>query len=118
MCILLPSETGQIKWEYGNTSSSSPAGFAQRCTPIKYHCSQPVCLCNVSFNLTKMIHQDEWHLLPKYLRRITTRFLGMAAGGVLGGCIVAAVIYFWEQSLTQHVAGLLILTTGQLLCLA
>ncbi|KAM6367282.1 transmembrane protein 178A [Alca torda] len=31
---------------------------------------------------------------------------------VLCGCIVAAVSFFWEESLTQHVAGLLFLKTG------
>ncbi|NXV51009.1 T178A protein, partial [Uria aalge] len=88
-----------------NISSSSPAGIARRCTAIKYHISQLACLCNVPFNLMKMIHQDECHLFP---RRITARFLGMAVV-VLCGCIVAAVSFFWEESLTQHVAGLLFL---------
>ncbi|XP_074434478.1 transmembrane protein 178A [Larus michahellis] len=31
---------------------------------------------------------------------------------VLCGCIGAAVSFFWEESLTQHVAGLLFLITG------
>ncbi|KAM6084887.1 LOW QUALITY PROTEIN: transmembrane protein 178A [Theristicus caerulescens] len=84
-------------------------GIAQQCTAIKYYFSQPVCLHNFPFN-PKMIHQHECHLL--HLRRITAGFLGMAAAVLLCGCIVAAVSFFWEESLTQHVAGLLVLTTG------
>ncbi|XP_067148964.1 transmembrane protein 178A isoform X1 [Apteryx mantelli] len=87
-----------------------PRSIAQRCTAIKYHFSQPIRLRNVPFNLTKAIQQDEWHLL--HLRRITAGFLGMAAAVLLCGCIVAAVSFFWEESLTQHVAGLLFLMTG------
>ncbi|KYO18384.1 transmembrane protein 178A [Alligator mississippiensis] len=86
------------------------AGIAQRCTAIKYHFSQPIRLRNIPFNLTKTIQQDEWHLL--HLRRITAGFLGMAAAVLLCGCIVATVSFFWEESLTQHVAGLLFLMTG------
>ncbi|XP_064366153.1 transmembrane protein 178A [Dromaius novaehollandiae] len=86
------------------------SGIAQRCTAIKYHFSQPIRLHNVPFNLTKTIQQDEWHLL--HLRRITAGFLGMAAAVLLCGCTVAAVSFFWEESLTQHVAGLLFLMTG------
>ncbi|CAM5104128.1 unnamed protein product [Eretmochelys imbricata] len=86
-------------------------GIVQRCTAIKYHFSQPMHLRNIPFNLTKTIQQDEWHLLPD-LRRITAGFLGMAAAVLLCGCIVAAVSFFWEESLTQHVAGLLFLMTG------
>ncbi|XP_059576280.1 transmembrane protein 178A isoform X1 [Alligator mississippiensis] len=85
-------------------------GIAQRCTAIKYHFSQPIRLRNIPFNLTKTIQQDEWHLL--HLRRITAGFLGMAAAVLLCGCIVATVSFFWEESLTQHVAGLLFLMTG------
>ncbi|XP_069462974.1 transmembrane protein 178A [Ambystoma mexicanum] len=85
-------------------------GIAQRCTTIKYHFSQPIRLRNIPFNLTRMIQQDEWHLL--HLRRITAGFLGMAAAVLLCGCIVATVSFFWEESLTQHVAGLLFLMTG------
>ncbi|CAM5136502.1 unnamed protein product [Natator depressus] len=86
-------------------------GIVQRCTAIKYHFSQPMHLRNIPFNLTKTIQQDEWHLLPD-LRRITAGFLGMAAAVLLCGCIVAAVSFFWEESLTQHVAGLLFFMTG------
>ncbi|XP_012509266.1 PREDICTED: transmembrane protein 178A isoform X1 [Propithecus coquereli] len=85
-------------------------GIAQRCTAIKYHFSQPIRLRNIPFNLTKTIQQDEWHLL--HLRRITAGFLGMAVAVLLCGCIVATVSFFWEESLTQHVAGLLFLMTG------
>ncbi|XP_066120838.1 transmembrane protein 178A [Saccopteryx bilineata] len=85
-------------------------GIAQRCTAIKYHFSQPIRLRNIPFNLTKTIQQDEWHLL--HLRRITAGFLGMAVAVLLCGCIVAMVSFFWEESLTQHVAGLLFLMTG------
>ncbi|XP_007521044.1 transmembrane protein 178A [Erinaceus europaeus] len=85
-------------------------GIAQQCTAIKYHFSQPIRLRNVPFNLTKTIQQDEWHLL--HLRRITAGFLGMAVAVLLCGCIVAMVSFFWEESLTQHVAGLLFLMTG------
>lgn len=46
------------------------------------------------------------------LRRITAGFLGMAVAVLLCGCIVAMVSFFWEESLTQHVAGLLFLMTG------
>ncbi|XP_032353282.1 transmembrane protein 178A isoform X2 [Camelus ferus] len=84
--------------------------IAQRCTAIKYHFSQPIRLRNIPFNLTKTIQQDEWHLL--HLRRITAGFLGMAVAVLLCGCIVATVSFFWEESLTQHVAGLLFLMTG------
>ncbi|XP_019060213.1 transmembrane protein 178A isoform X2 [Fukomys damarensis] len=87
-------------------------GIAQRCTAIKYHFSQPIRLRNIPFNLTKTIQQDEWHLL--HLRRITAGFLGMAVAVLLCGCIVATVSFFWEESLTQHVAGLLFLMTGHL----
>jgi len=87
-------------------------GIAQRCTAIKYHFSQPIRLRNIPFNLTKTIQQDEWHLL--HLRRITAGFLGMAVAVLLCGCIVATVSFFWEESLTQHVAGLLFLMTGTL----
>ncbi|XP_074844528.1 transmembrane protein 178A isoform X2 [Carettochelys insculpta] len=86
-------------------------GIVQRCTAIKYHFSPPMRLRNIPFNLTKTIQQDEWHLLPD-LRRITAGFLGMAAAVLLCGCIVTAVSFFWEESLTQHVAGLLFLMTG------
>ncbi|KAK2092384.1 hypothetical protein P7K49_028912 [Saguinus oedipus] len=48
----------------------------------------------------------------KDLRRITAGFLGMAVAVLLCGCIVATVSFFWEESLTQHVAGLLFLMTG------
>ncbi|XP_069788083.1 transmembrane protein 178A isoform X2 [Narcine bancroftii] len=82
-------------------------GIAQRCTSIKYHYSQPIRLRNIPFNLTKTIQQDEWHLL--HLRRITAGFLGMAAAVLMCGCIVASMSFFWEESLTQHVAGLLFL---------
>lgn len=50
-------------------------------------------------------------LVETDLRRITARVLGMAAAVVLCGCIMAAVS-IWEESLTQHVAGLLFLTTS------
>ncbi|XP_029107203.1 transmembrane protein 178A-like [Scleropages formosus] len=85
-------------------------GIAQRCTPVKYHFSQPIRLRNIPFNLTRTIQQDEWHLL--HLRRITAGFLGMAAAVLLCGCIVASVSFFWEESLTQHVSGLLFLMAG------
>ncbi|XP_067388948.1 transmembrane protein 178A isoform X1 [Emydura macquarii macquarii] len=85
-------------------------GIVQRCTAIKYHFSQPMHLRNIPSNLTKTIQQDEWHLL--HLRRITAGFLGMAAAVLLCGCIVATVSFFWEESLTQHIAGLLFLMTG------
>uniref|UniRef100_A0A8C4TKP7 Transmembrane protein 178A n=1 Tax=Erpetoichthys calabaricus TaxID=27687 RepID=A0A8C4TKP7_ERPCA len=85
-------------------------GIAQRCTSVKYHFSQPLRLRNIPFNLTKTIQQDEWHLL--HLRRITAGFLGMAAAVLVCGCIVAVVSFFWEESLTQHVSGLLFLMAG------
>ncbi|MBN3312816.1 T178A protein, partial [Atractosteus spatula] len=85
-------------------------GIAQRCTSVKYHFSQPIRLRNIPFNLTRTIQQDEWHLL--HLRRITAGFLGMAAAVLLCGCIVATVSFFWEESLTQHVSGLLFLMAG------
>ncbi|XP_058021049.1 transmembrane protein 178A isoform X1 [Ahaetulla prasina] len=86
-------------------------GIAQRCTAIKYHFATPIRrLWNIPINLTKIIQQDEWHLL--HLRRITAGFLGMAAAVLLCGCIVIAVGFFWEKSLTQHVAGLLFLMSG------
>ncbi|XP_075781920.1 transmembrane protein 178A isoform X1 [Pelodiscus sinensis] len=85
-------------------------GIVQRCTAVKYHFSPPTHLRDIPFNLTKTIQQDEWHLL--HLRRITAGFLGMAAAVLLCGCIIAAVSFFWEESLTQHVAGLLFLMTG------
>ncbi|XP_062320121.1 transmembrane protein 178A-like [Osmerus eperlanus] len=85
-------------------------GIAQRCTTIKYHFSQPVRLRSIPQNLTRIIQQDEWHLL--HLRRITAGFLGMAAGVMLCGCIVASVSFIWERSLTQHVSGLLFLMAG------
>ncbi|KAJ6666996.1 hypothetical protein lerEdw1_018998 [Lerista edwardsae] len=85
-------------------------GIAQRCTAVKYHFSPPVRLRNIPFNLTRTIQQDEWHLL--HLRRITAGFLGMAAAVLLCGCIVTTVSFFWEESLTQHVAGLLFLMSG------
>lgn len=85
-------------------------GIAERCTSIKYHFSQPIRLRNIPLNLTRTIQQDEWHLL--HLRRITAGFLGMAAAVMLCGSIVAAVGFFWEESLTQHVSGLLFLMAG------
>ncbi|KAM3855358.1 transmembrane protein 178A isoform 1-T1 [Vipera latastei] len=86
-------------------------GIAQRCTAIKYHFAIPIRrLWSIPINLTKIIQQDEWHLL--HLRRITAGFLGMAAAVLLCGCIVIAVGFFWEKSLTQHVAGLLFLMSG------
>uniref|UniRef100_A0A2D4F4Z0 Transmembrane protein 178A n=1 Tax=Micrurus corallinus TaxID=54390 RepID=A0A2D4F4Z0_MICCO len=36
----------------------------------------------------------------------------MAAAVLLCGCIVIAVGFFWEKSLTQHVSGLLFLMSG------
>ncbi|KAK2874130.1 hypothetical protein QQF64_003931 [Cirrhinus molitorella] len=85
-------------------------GIADRCTSVKYHFSQPIRLRNIPLNLTRTIQQDEWHLL--HLRRITAGFLGMAAAVMLCGSIVAAVGFFWEESLTQHVSGLLFLMAG------
>ncbi|KTF88964.1 hypothetical protein cypCar_00027501 [Cyprinus carpio] len=85
-------------------------GIAERCTSVKYHFSQPIRLRNIPLNLTRTIQQDEWHLL--HLRRITAGFLGMAAAVMLCGSIVAAVGFFWEESLTQHVSGLLFLMAG------
>ncbi|KAK5925759.1 hypothetical protein CgunFtcFv8_021391 [Champsocephalus gunnari] len=85
-------------------------GIAERCTPVKYHFSQPIRLRNIPLNLTRSIQQDEWHLL--HLRRITAGFLGMAVAVLLCGCIVAAVGFYWEESLTQHVSGLLFLMAG------
>ncbi|XP_062271007.1 transmembrane protein 178A [Scomber scombrus] len=85
-------------------------GIADRCTPVKYHFSQPIRLRNIPLNLTRTIQQDEWHLL--HLRRITAGFLGMAAAVLLCGSIVASVGFFWEESLTQHVSGLLFLMAG------
>lgn len=95
---------------HSQAGSSERQWIAQRCTAIKYHFSQPIRLRNIPFNLTKTIQQDEWHLL--HLRRITAGFLGMAVAVLLCGCIVATVSFFWEESLTQHVAGLLFLMTG------
>lgn len=46
------------------------------------------------------------------LRRITAGFLGMAAAVLLCGSIVASVGFFWEESLTQHVSGLLFFMAG------
>ncbi|XP_041108119.1 transmembrane protein 178A-like isoform X2 [Polyodon spathula] len=89
---------------------SDNQGTAQQCTSVKYHFSQPLRLRNIPFNLTRIIQQDEWHLL--HLRRITAGFLGMAAAVLLCGCIVAIVSFFWEESLTQHVSGLLFLMAG------
>ncbi|XP_010286279.1 PREDICTED: transmembrane protein 178A, partial [Phaethon lepturus] len=87
--------------------------ITQRCSAMKNHFSQPVCVCYVPFNLMKMIYQDEWHLLKVFnLRRITAGFLGITAAVLLCRCIVAAVSFFWEESLTQPVAGLLFLTTS------
>ncbi|XP_066509280.1 transmembrane protein 178A-like [Hoplias malabaricus] len=85
-------------------------GIADRCTSVKYHFTQPIRLRNIPLNLTRTIQQDEWHLL--HLRRITAGFLGMAAAVLLCGSIVAAVGFFWEESLTQHVSGLLFLMAG------
>ncbi|XP_028829074.1 transmembrane protein 178A [Denticeps clupeoides] len=85
-------------------------GIAERCTTVKYHFSQPIRLRNIPLNLTRTIQQDEWHLL--HLRRITAGFLGMAAAVLLCGSIVATVGFFWEESLTQHVSGLLFLMAG------
>uniref|UniRef100_A0A8C8VFY0 Transmembrane protein 178A n=1 Tax=Pelusios castaneus TaxID=367368 RepID=A0A8C8VFY0_9SAUR len=85
-------------------------GEGGRCTAIKYHFSYPMRFRNIPFNLTKTIQQDEWHLL--HLRRITAGFLGMAAAVLVCGCVVATVSFFWEESLTQHIAGLLFLMTG------
>ncbi|XP_078100993.1 transmembrane protein 178A [Sander vitreus] len=85
-------------------------GIADRCTAVKYHFSQPIRLRNIPLNLTRTIQQDEWHLL--HLRRITAGFLGMAAAVLLCGSIVASVGFFWEESLTQHVSGLLSLMAG------
>ncbi|XP_076871881.1 transmembrane protein 178A [Brachyhypopomus gauderio] len=85
-------------------------GIADRCTTVKYHFSQPIRLRNIPLNLTRTIQQDEWHLL--HLRRITAGFLGMAAAVLLCGTIVAAVGFFWEERLTQHVSGLLFLMAG------
>ncbi|XP_072360347.1 transmembrane protein 178A isoform X3 [Scyliorhinus torazame] len=58
------------------------------------------------------IDRDIDHLISKDLRRITAGFLGMAAAVLLCGCIVASMSFFWEESLTQHVAGLLFLMAG------
>ncbi|KAL7404846.1 hypothetical protein ABVT39_019756 [Epinephelus coioides] len=85
-------------------------GIADRCKAVKYHFSQPIRLRNIPLNLTRTIQQDEWHLL--HLRRITAGFLGMAAAVLLCGSIVASVGFFWEESLTQHVSGLLFLMAG------
>lgn len=85
-------------------------GIAERCTAVKYHFSQPIRLRNIPLNLTRTIQQDEWHLL--HLRRMTAGFLGMSLAVLLCGSIVASVGFFWEESLTQHVSGLLFLMAG------
>ncbi|KAK7930316.1 hypothetical protein WMY93_006711 [Mugilogobius chulae] len=85
-------------------------GIAERCTPVKYHFSQPIRLRNIPLNLTRTIQQDEWHLL--HLRRMTAGFLGMSAAVLLCGAVVSSVGFFWEESLTQHVSGLLFLMAG------
>lgn len=46
------------------------------------------------------------------MRRITAGFLGMAAAVLLFGSIVVSVGFFWEESLTQHISGLLFLMAG------
>lgn len=53
-----------------------------------------------------------WVCMSSDLRRITAGFLGMAAAVLLCGSIVASVGFFWEESLTQHVSGLLFLMAG------
>uniref|UniRef100_A0A8C7XUY1 Transmembrane protein 178A n=1 Tax=Oryzias sinensis TaxID=183150 RepID=A0A8C7XUY1_9TELE len=85
-------------------------GIAERCTAVKYHFPQPIRLRNIPLNLTKTIQQDEWRLL--HMRRITAGFLGMAAAVLLFGSIVVSVGFFWEESLTQHISGLLFLMAG------
>ncbi|KAK9412145.1 putative transmembrane protein [Crotalus adamanteus] len=45
-------------------------GIAQRCTTIKYHFATPIRrLWNIPINLTKIIQQDEWHLLRNHKRK-------------------------------------------------
>ncbi len=67
-----------------------------------------VCVCGYVLCLAVYHHVYP----PSDLRRITAGFLGMAAAVLLCGSIVASVGFFWEESLTQHVSGLLFLMAG------
>ncbi|XP_009696564.1 PREDICTED: transmembrane protein 178A, partial [Cariama cristata] len=111
--------------------------IAQRCTAIKYHLSQLVhrCVFSIPSNLMEMIHLDEWHLLYKcsvwppppcgrlVRGNIYSEFLGFGGNRVEKdhgqmppailpcGCIMAAASFFWEESLTQYITGLLFLAS-------
>ncbi|XP_019503329.1 PREDICTED: transmembrane protein 178A [Hipposideros armiger] len=82
-----------LKGDFGNCISSS----FSNCQYLSFFCS----VCGISVCVLRLD-----------LRRITAGFLGMAVAVLLCGCIVATVSFFWEESLTQHVAGLLFLMTG------
>uniref|UniRef100_A0A3Q3DXH4 Transmembrane protein 178A n=1 Tax=Hippocampus comes TaxID=109280 RepID=A0A3Q3DXH4_HIPCM len=110
--LLDTGATGADEWHLLRESHARARARARdgRCTAVKYHFSQPIRLRNIPLNLTRSIQQDEWHLL--HLRRMTAGFLGMAAAVLLCGSIVTAVGFFWEGSLTRHVAGLLFFMAG------
>ncbi|XP_052576759.1 transmembrane protein 178B isoform X2 [Peromyscus californicus insignis] len=51
-------------------------------------------------------------LLPRYLRRMTAGFMGMAVAIILFGWIIGVLGCCWDRGLMQYVAGLLFLMGG------
>lgn len=90
-----------------NISALILKNIAQQCTAIDYQFSEPIRLGNIPLNLTKTMQHDERHLL--HLRSTTAE---MNRTILIFGYIVSTVSFFWEESLTQHMSGLLFLMTG------
>uniref|UniRef100_A0A3B3D803 Transmembrane protein 178A n=1 Tax=Oryzias melastigma TaxID=30732 RepID=A0A3B3D803_ORYME len=109
---------GILETECGRPLFSTHAGLWQKCyfedqdidkliargQRVRVHVMHDI-HANTSARTRVQYHQ-------KHMRRITAGFLGMAAAVLLFGSIVVSVGFVWEESLTQHVSGLLFLMAG------
>ncbi|XP_041966009.1 transmembrane protein 178B isoform X1 [Alosa sapidissima] len=86
-------------------------GYIQRCSFIRYYYSSSTSSRkDLSYNITKIIQQDDWHAL--HLRRMTAGFMGMALSIILFGWTIGVLGCCWHQGLMHYVAGLLFLMGG------
>ncbi|XP_063053628.1 transmembrane protein 178Ba [Engraulis encrasicolus] len=86
-------------------------GSIQRCSFIRYYYSSSTSSRkDLSYNITKIIQQDDWHAL--HLRRMTAGFMGMALSIILFGWTIGVLGCCWDQGLMHYVAGLLFLMGG------
>ncbi|XP_028814347.1 transmembrane protein 178Ba [Denticeps clupeoides] len=86
-------------------------GSLERCSFIRYYYSPSTSSRrDLSYNVTKIIQQDDWHAL--HLRRMTAGFMGMALSIILFGWTIGVLGCCWDQGLMHYVAGLLFLMGG------